>query len=377
MDRKLIYDILRLALSGDALAGAVQEGAAVAADRRCGSALEAASAQEWDWVFSTLSMHGLAAFAYDGVERMPQQARPPKEVLLKFISANMKGEQSYAKLKGLADRIGEVLRENEVKCLLLKGLSLAEYYPRPQSRKFLDIDLYSPEASHQIDDAFIAKGVDVDTEFYRHSHMSLKGVLVENHHCLLDVRGRDLLRRLDADLKAMAQDHLATFEGPGLYYPDARFSLIFNLHHAMSHFIYEGISFKFLVDWIWFLRRERQLLKDEQTAQDLKRHGLLKFAAVMSKVSVDHLGLSLDDVPECVRTEMCMLKPKVVERFIDDLFRPYEQIHQKSIVKERLNSVRRIIRSSWKPKEFLGQSAVSFVWGKFVPILMGRKYEAD
>ena len=118
------------------------------------SALASASAQEWEQVFSTLSMHGLAAFAYTAVERMPQEARPPKQVLLKFISANMKGEQSYAKLSALAERIGGVMRENGVKCLLLKGLSLAEYYPRPQSRKFLDIDLYAPEASHQIDEAF-------------------------------------------------------------------------------------------------------------------------------------------------------------------------------------------------------------------------------
>ena len=182
---------------------------------------------------------------------------------------------------------------------------------------------------------------------------------------------------LDADLKAMAQKHLESCPGPGLYYPDARFSLIFNLHHALSHFIYEGRSFKFLVDWVLFLRREKSLVTGQQTAEDLRRHGLLKFAAVMSKVSVDHLGLSMEDVPECIRAEMAALKPKVVEKFIDDLFRPYELIHQKSIIRERLCSVRRIIRAAWKPKEFLGQSAVGFVWGKFVPILFGRKYEAD
>jgi hypothetical protein len=85
----------------------------------------------------------------------------------------------------------------------------------------------------------------------------------------------------------------------------------------------------------------------------------------------------MDDVPECVRAEMPGLKPKVVERFIDDLFRPYEQIHQKNIVAERLHSVRRIVKAAWKPKEFLGQSAVGFVWDKFLPILRGQKFEAD
>lgn len=209
--------------------------------------------------------------------------------------------------------------------------------------------------------------------------MTLRGVLVENHHCLLDVRGRKKMAELDADLKAMALEHLSGFDGPGLYYPDVRFSLIFNLHHAMSHFIYEGISFKFLVDWVMFLRREKEYLTVNQMllASDLSRHGLMKFAAVMSEVCVRHLGLDVYDVPVCVRDEMERLKPKVVDRFIDDLFRSYEQVHQKNIVAERLYSVRRIIKAAWKPKEFLGQSAIGFVWDKFIPILIGRKYEAD
>lgn len=361
-DRELIYRLIRLSMAD------AKEGFDV---------FEGVSPAQWEWAFGTLSMHGLAAVAYDVVERMPREVRPPKETLLKFISANMKGQQSYAKLKGLASGVEGVVKENGIKCLLLKGLSLAEYYPRPESRKFLDMDLYAPGAEVKVDDAFKAKGVEVDTDFYRHSHMTLKGVLVENHHCLLDVRGRKRLAMLDADLKAMAQKHLESCPGPGLYYPDARFSLIFNLHHALSHFIYEGISFKFLVDWVLFLRREKSLVTGQQTAEDLRRHGLLKFAAVMSKVSVDHLGLSMEDVPDCIRAEMAALKPKVVEKFIDDLFRPYELIHQKSIIRERLCSVRRIIRAAWKPKEFLGQSAVGFVWNKFVPILFGRKYEAD
>ena len=207
--------------------------------------------------------------------------------------------------------------------------------------------------------------------------MSIAGVLVENHHCLLDVRGRKGMLELDTDLKRIAQKHLDLFDSPGLYYPDADFSLIFNLHHALSHFIYEGISFKFLVDWILFLRKEREHLTTDQMAASLRKHRLLKFAAVMSEVSVRHLGLALDDIPMCIRDEMAELKSRVVEKFVDDLFRSYESSHKKHLFAERINNVRRIIKASWKPKEFLGQSALGFIWEKFLPILMGRKFEAD
>ena len=362
MRKKLIYDLLKFALSDD---------------KANFDVFKDVSAVEWTWAFEVLSMHGVSPVVSSALEKLPLNLRPPKEVLLKFIMANMAAHKSFAKLKGLVEKMDGLMNECDLKCLLLKGFSLSECYPAPELRKFVDIDLYAPGAESNVDESFIKKGVTVDTSFYRHSHFHVNGVLVENHHCLLDVRGRKMMAILDADLKDMALRHLDSFDGPGLYYPDAMFSLIFNLHHAMSHFIYEGISFKFLVDWIFFLRNGIKHLTTDQMAASLNKHGLLKFAAVMSEVSVKHLGLAVEDVPECIRVEMTRLKPKTVTRFIDDLFRPYEPSHKKNLFAERVNNVRRIIQASWKPKEFLGQSAFGFVWDKFVPILMGRKFEAD
>lgn len=364
MRREFIYDLLSFALSDD---------------KANFNSFKDVSAEEWKWAYEILSMHGVVPLMGDALERMPSEFRPKGQILMQFIAANMSACRSYEKMKGLAEKVNDVISQNNIKCLLLKGLTLAEYYPRPEMRKFIDLDLYAPDASYKIDEAFIARGVKVDSDFYRHSHMVLAGVLVENHHCLLDVRGRKRMAELDADLKAMALERLASFDGMGLYYPDARFSLIFNLHHAMSHFVYEGISFKFLVDWILFLRQEKEYLtvNHGMIASDLNRHGLMKFAAVMSVVSVKHLGLSLEDVPEYIRAEMVGVKSKVVEMFKDDLFRPYEPSHKHNLLAERFNNVRRIVKASWKPKEFLDQSAFKFVWDKFIPILMGRKFEAD
>lgn len=362
MNRELTYNLLKYAMFPESVDCKVFAGV---------------TALDWERAYQTVAMHGLASFVYDAVSMMPEDIRPPKEIILRFISANMATQGSYAKLKNLSVKIDGLMKDHDIRCLLLKGLSLAEYYPRPQSRKFLDIDLYAPQMETKVDEAFKSKGVKVDTDFYRHSHMTVGGILVENHMCLLDVRGRDNLKELDADLKRMALERLQEADGPGIYYPDAQFSLIFNLHHAMSHFIYEGISFKFLVDWILFITKERELLNSTRTAESLHKHSLMKFAAVLSEVSVRHLGLPTEYLPECIRQEMSILKPKVVDRFIADLFRPYEKIHQENIIAERLNSVRRIIKASWKPKEFLGQSAVGFVWDKFLPILQGKKFEAD
>ena len=333
--------------------------------------------EEWASVYDFFAMHGVASLICSGIEKKYKGIKPPSEILIKFIGADSTSKRSYAKMRILVNRIDDMLKEAQVKCLLLKGLSLAEYYPIPGQRKFSDLDLYAPGNAKVIDELFSAKGLKVNADFYRHSHVSLDGILIENHYYVLDVRGRNDLQKLDAELKKMASEYLETLDVPGLYYPSPLFALIFNLHHAFSHFIYEGISLKFLVDWILFLRKENEFLASELTALALSKHSLLKFAAVMSEVSVRHLGLSLEEVPECIRSEMDNLKADEVSRFIDDLFRPYELVHRRNIVAERLNSVRRIVKSSWKPKVFLGQSAIGFVWDKFLPILLGKKFEAD
>lgn len=334
------------------------------------------SDEQWNEVYSVLSMHSVSVFVFDSVSRMAEKCRPSSEVLRRFIFQSLAYEKEFAKLEALTDKMASLMKDNDVKCLMLKGHTIASYYPKPFSRKSVDIDIYSPDNGERIDEIFREKGVNVDSEFYRHSHFFLNKVMVENHKCLLDIRGRKDLKALDDELKRLANDHLSGL-GAGMHAPDAEFSAIFNLHHALSHFIYEGISFKFLVDWVLFLRAEREVMASEWIKEALNRHRLLRFAAAMTSVSFRYMGLSRDDVPEYIAVEADRISDEIISRFTDDLFRPYEPSHSHNIIKERTVNVRRIIKASWKPREFLGQSAFVFVMNKFIPILLGRKYEAD
>lgn len=334
-------------------------------------------ADEWNQVYSVLSMHGLAAFSYEAVAALPDEMRPPREVTMKFISAVVAAEKSYEKLVKVDEKISDLISEAGCKALRLKGLSLAEYYPAHYTRKFVDIDFYAPDKGDLIDAFFRSKGITVDDEFYRHSHCHVHGVLIENHKCLLDVRGRRKMRELDKDLKEMAVAALNVEDQPGMYSPPVIFSAVFNLHHALSHFIYEGISFKFLTDWVYFLRAEREAMSSDEMREHLKKHGLIKFAGMMTMVSMMFLGYPPEWLPKYLIDAAMDLKSVTVKKFVDDLFRPYEPSHYKSKLKERLNNVRKIVKASWKPSEFLGQSSFSFVMDKFIPILLGRKYEAD
>ena len=334
------------------------------------------SEREWAEVFAVLSMHGVAVFVFDAVGKMPAECRPSPSVLHRFISQSLRLEKEYELIEKLSGKMSSLLADNGIKGVMLKGHTIAVYYMKPFVRKSVDVDIYSPDGGEAIDALFRSKGVTVDSDFYRHSHFYLNRVMVENHKCLLDIRGRNTLKAHDEELKMMVKNYLDPFP-PGLHRPDPLFAGIFNLHHALSHFIYEGISFKFLTDWALFLKGERDVMASYEMKDHLERHSLLKFAAAMTVVAVRYMGLSADYVPSYLAPEMEGLSPEVMDKFVDDLFRPYEPSHSHNIIKERTVNVRRIIKASWKPREFLGQSAFLFVINKFIPILLGKKYEAD
>lgn len=331
--------------------------------------------EEWGRVHSVLSIHGLAAFAYDAVAAMPDEVKPPKSVTMRFISSVVAAEQNYAKLMEVDSRLNDLISDSGYKALRLKGFALASYYPKPSSRRFGDIDVYSPGKGDEIDAFFRSKGLEVDDSFYRHSHCRIKGISIENHKCLLDLRGRKRLRELDRDLSSMASDILSRETSPALYDPDAFFSAIFNLHHSLSHFIYEGVTLKFLTDWIMFLKSEHDVIASEGMQEKLHVHGLIKFAGLLTRVSIDHLGLAEDHLPAYLVEASGSISPDLENKFIDDMFRPYQDPHYESKVRVRINNVIRIVRSSWKTKELLGQSSVSFLCEKVIPILLGKNNE--
>lgn len=332
---------------------------------------------EWELLVSTLSLHAMTSVGYYGLAPLIEKGMAPEKVKMKIIHEVLSAERSNTMMQALVGKLHEFFKEANVKCLLLKGPSLAAYYKKSCDRKYVDLDIYSPNQGKKVDELFRSKGVKVHDDFYRHSGMILNGVSVENHHYLLDVQGRSYQVERDNDLKALAIKYLEDIEEPGLYYPDAKFSTMFNMHHALSHLIYEGISLRFILDWGLFLKSETIVVKSPEVESLLRKHNLMKLAAAMSKVLVDKMDYPMAELPDYLIKEISLIDDRLMSQFYEDLFRKYEVIKTKNLLRDRFMTVRRILRASWKVRAFLGESPFAFVVGKIIPILRGKKFEAD
>lgn len=138
---------------------------------------------DWDDLMERASKQGILAWVYDGICRLPKEQQPPRQQRINWaLSAQEIWDRYYKQKDVLADMV-RVCDENDMRMLLLKGIGLAELYPKPESRPSGDIDVCFFDDFEKGNELF-AEG---EHEFNnKHEGFDYKGVHVENHLKILD-----------------------------------------------------------------------------------------------------------------------------------------------------------------------------------------------
>src|SRR5574344_1432436 len=136
---------------------------------------------DWMRIYAMASRQGVAALAYDGVTTLPDELQPSRVVKIKWAYNVDCIEQRYATQRTLIEEFARVYDDNGIRLLMLKGLGLSSYYPKPNHRPFGDLDCYLCGDYERGNVVAERCGATVKRDFYKHSHISYKGLTVENH----------------------------------------------------------------------------------------------------------------------------------------------------------------------------------------------------
>ena len=140
----------------------------------------------WQRLFEESRKEAVTALLYDAILKLPPQQRPPKKILFHFTSYTSTVETDGRRRECvLKDFLGLVKDSLAVSPILVKGISLAQYYPEPLHRECGDNDLYTGDSTQAISSFFESKGLTVDRKDPRHDTLSYHEVLFELHHYLL------------------------------------------------------------------------------------------------------------------------------------------------------------------------------------------------
>ncbi len=260
-----------------------------------------ASQSDWDGCYTQAAKQGVLALAWDGVQTLPQELQPPKQLKFKWAMNVEKYEAKHRIYCQAVHKLQSYYKEHGIVAVQMKGVGFSSGYSKPHHREGGDIDIFTYSAdetkmSHKDANLLADKlmeqlGNEVDTHSYKHSNFYYNGIPVENHKCFLNVKiNPKFLGTLnDHLLKVLQPREVELYDGAyKLLVPSPQFNTLFISCHAFQHYG-SGISLHHLYDWATILKNHGLHLPDSLTNENF-----LRGIAAMTHLCNTHLGTRID-----------------------------------------------------------------------------------
>ena len=215
----------------------------------------------WQELYSFASKQALLGLCFEGIERLgkeyPEEMKQNpigRELLMTWMGKAQQIRRQNMKVNAVAGKLFAMLREDGLRCCILKGQGNALMYLNPYSRTPGDIDVWIDASRERIMEYARKKFELGDDIRLQHLETSLDGVPVELHFfpCSMNnpiyhARLQKWFRR-NADLQC---SHIVSLpDGAGdIAIPTSPFNVVYQLTHLYHHFFDEGIGMRQIIDY--------------------------------------------------------------------------------------------------------------------------------
>ena len=259
---------------------------------------------DWQELYSFASKQALLGLCFDGIERLGEEypeelRRNPigRELLMTWMGKAQQIRRQNMKVNAVAGKLYSMLREDGLRCCILKGQGNALMYPNSYSRTPGDIDAWVNASREEITEYVKCHFKLEDDIRFHHLETTLDGVSVELHffpgimnNPIYNVRLQKWFRR-NADLQC--SNVVSLPDGIGeIAIPTTAFNVVYQLTHLYHHFFDEGIGMRQIIDYYYVVNNDELLVIRDALQKELKHLGLWKFAGAVMYVLHEALGLS-------------------------------------------------------------------------------------
>lgn len=136
---------------------------------------------EWNEILLQAERQTLIGIAFCGVERLPQEQRPPKELIYKLFSHSAWVERQNEKKNHICTEIQKWFWKNGFPSCILKGQGLAQYYDQPLRRQSGDIDIWVEGGWKKVLKFVYSFGVKRKAVYHHVDFGRIDGVNIEVH----------------------------------------------------------------------------------------------------------------------------------------------------------------------------------------------------
>ena len=216
---------------------------------------------DWQELYSFASKQALLGLCFEGIERLgkeyPEELRLNpigRELLMTWMGKAQQIRRQNLKVNAVASKLFSMLREDGLRCCILKGQGNALMYPNPYSRTPGDIDVWINASRERIMEYASKKFELGDDIRLQHLETSLDGVPVELHFFPCSMNNPIYHARLQKWFKRNADlqcSHIVGLpDGAGdIAIPTTAFNVVYQLTHLYHHFFDEGIGMRQIIDY--------------------------------------------------------------------------------------------------------------------------------
>ena len=259
---------------------------------------------DWRQLYNFASRQALLGFCFEGIERLTKEFSEElkqnpiaRDLLMTWMGAAQQIRQQNMKVNVVASKLFSMLREDGMRCCILKGQGNALMYPNPYSRTPGDIDVWI-HANRERIMKYARKKFELGDDIrLQHIETSLDGVPVELHFFPCSMNNPIYHARLQKwfrrNVDLQCSNVVGLPDGAGdIAIPTSAFNVIYQLTHLYHHFFDEGIGMRQIIDYYYVVNNDELLVIRDTLQRELKYLGLWKFARAVMYVLYEALGLS-------------------------------------------------------------------------------------
>lgn len=253
----------------------------------------------WTQMFKMAARQGLLAIAWDALEKLQAEhgglcRGMSRETKIRWALSIKNIEEVHLRQREALKELAGIFAESGMRVMVLKGLGLAEMYPRPEHRECGDLDIYLFGDFEKGNEVMRKMGIAVEYDGTKHSKFYYKGIPVENHKNFLNVTTTRVDKDLERELMRILQEQKCgslDLGGITVVVPPPDFQMIFLTRHAITHFLASGLVLRHLYDFGIFYSAHAQEVDLDRIEKIFKRESQHKLYRAFLDVLQIYLGM--------------------------------------------------------------------------------------
>ena len=252
-------------------------------------------ANEWTEIYKLAKRQTLVGVLFAAIEKLPAEQRPPRALLLQWYGHSETIRAKNARVNEDAVKICELIKNDGMRCLVLKGQGIATYYPDPALRQCGDIDLWIEGGLKKVKDYLQTKGKVKEIIYTQMDFDAPESTEVEMHHCPSYFYNPLYLWRMKRYFNS--QDELfdnyicLSSDEERIYIPTVEFNRFYILLHIYRHYFTEGIGLRQMLDYYYVTTKEDTEESKQRTMKLFRKTGMTGFVGATMWVLQEVFGL--------------------------------------------------------------------------------------